>query len=112
MQVYNPAQSPNHGGRLNAAMQQYQIPHNDWLDLSTGINPNGWPVPVIPENIFNRLPEDDDGLLDAAHKYYGVKNILPIAGSQAAIQLLPQLRAQSKVGVIAPGYQEHAYCWH
>ena len=35
---------PLHGGRLNAAAARYGIPREQWLDLSTGINPNGWPL--------------------------------------------------------------------
>jgi len=111
MQTFDPKNTPVHGGGLNAAATRYSIPLGDWLDLSTGINPNGWSVPQIPTTIFSRLPENDDKLLAAARAYYGVDNILPIAGSQAAIQFLPQLKGQSCVGVINPGYQEHAHCW-
>lgn len=100
-----------HGGRLNKAVQQYNIPHQDWIDLSTAINPNHWPMPVIPIECFTRLPEDDDGLIEAAEQYYKVKNILPVAGSQAAIQLLPRLRKKSRVAVPEIGYAEHAYQW-
>ena len=53
---------PIHGGRLNEAVKRWKIPHAQWLDLSTGINPNGWPVPPIPAHIWQRLPEADDGL--------------------------------------------------
>jgi cobalamin biosynthetic protein CobC len=35
---------------------------------------------------------------------------LPVAGSQAAIQLLPSARA-GKVGVLSPCYAEHAEAW-
>jgi len=58
-----------------------------------------------------RLPEDDDGLADVACRYYGAPRMLPVAGSQAAIQALPLLRPSSRVGVIAPGYAEHAHAW-
>jgi cobalamin biosynthetic protein CobC len=58
-----------------------------------------------------RLPEDDDGLAHAACHYYGAPCMLPVAGSQAAIQALPRLRALARVGVIAPGYAEHAQAW-
>ena len=80
-----------HGGKLRQAAAQYQIPLADWLDLSTGINPNGWPVPPLPASIWQRLPEADDGLEAAAAAYYGNANLLPVAGSQAAIQLPPKL---------------------
>jgi len=52
----------HHGGRLRAAAARYGIPLAQWLDLSTGINPNGWPIPVLPSELWQRLPEDDDGL--------------------------------------------------
>lgn len=100
-----------HGGRLLRAARQYAIPLSQWLDLSTGVNPDSWPVPAVPVRAWHRLPEDDDGLVEAACRYYGAPHVLPVAGSQAAIQALPGLRARSRVGVLAPGYAEHAHGW-
>ncbi|MDP1680563.1 MAG: threonine-phosphate decarboxylase CobD [Burkholderiales bacterium] len=100
-----------HGGRLAQAAQRYGIPLKDWLDLSTGINPNGWPVPALPADIWRRLPEDDDGLLDAARNYYGAAHLLAVSGSQAAIQVLPTLRAACRAGMLRPTYSEHRHAW-
>ncbi len=100
-----------HGGALRAAAACYRIPPSDWLDLSTGINPNGWPVPTIPATVWQRLPEPDDGLESAAATYYGTPHLLPVAGSQAAIQTLPLLRDPGRVGVLSPTYAEHAHAW-
>ncbi len=100
-----------HGGRLRQAASRYGIPIPDWLDLSTGINPNGWPVPAIPAECWQRLPEDDDGLLPAARRYYQNNTLLAVAGSQAAIQTLPRLRPKSRVGLLHPAYAEHAANW-
>lgn len=100
-----------HGGRLLRAARRYGIPAADWLDLSTGINPQAWPVPDIPARAWHRLPEDDDGLAEIAADYYGAPCVLPVAGSQAAIQALPELRSRSRVGALAPGYAEHAHAW-
>lgn len=100
-----------HGGRLLRAAREYGIAPSDWLDLSTGISPFAWPVPPIPASAWMRLPEDDDGLIEVARAYYGAPRLLPVAGSQAAIQALPRLRQASRVGVIAPGYNEHAHAW-
>ena len=101
-----------HGGRILAAAEKYHIAKEDWIDLSTGLNPNGWPVPNnIPAKVWQSLPEDDDGLQTAACQYYGCDACLPVAGSQAAIQTLPTLRSRSKVGVISPTYAEHEYNW-
>lgn len=100
-----------HGGGIIAASTQYGIPVNEWLDLSTGINPNGWPVPHIPSAVWRRLPEAEDGLIRAAAAYYQTDFVLPIAGSQAAIQILPTLRPPCRVGVLMPSYNEHRYAW-
>jgi cobalamin biosynthetic protein CobC len=100
-----------HGGRLLAAARAYGIPAADWLDLSTGVNPHGWPVPVVPAEVWRRLPEDDDELVDAARRYYGVPHILPVAGSQAAIMALPGLHRPGRVGMLQPSYAEHAHAW-
>lgn len=100
-----------HGGGVRAAAMRYRIPWPDWLDLSTGINPQGWPIPPIPARVWQRLPEPDDGLETAAAAYYGAGSLLPVAGSQAAIQALPLLRAPGRVGVLSPSYAEHAHAW-
>ncbi len=100
-----------HGGQLRAAAARYGIGRDRWLDLSTGINPYGYVPPAIPPDAWRRLPEEDDGLEGAAARYYGTDDVLPVAGSQAAIQALPRLRARARVGVLAPGYAEHAQAW-
>ncbi len=100
-----------HGGRLRKAAQQYGIAEGDWLDLSTGINPNGWPVPAVPDDIWQRLPQDDDELNAAAQAYYGTPHLLAVAGSQAAIQCLPMLRPPAQVALVAPSYTEHSHAW-
>lgn len=61
----------HHGGRLRAAAEHYGIALADWLDLSTAINPQAWPVPEIPVDVWQRLPEEDDGLACNAAHYYG-----------------------------------------
>ena len=100
-----------HGGRLIAASRRYGIAPEQWLDVSTGINPLGWPIPQIPADLWRRLPEEEDGLVDAARRYLDAGHVLPVAGTQAAIQALPTLRPESKVGVLSPAYAEHGHSW-
>lgn len=100
-----------HGGCIRAAAKRYSIPLSNWVDLSTGVNPNGWPVPDLNADIWNRLPESDDGLLKAASNYYGTRQLLEVAGSQAVIQLLPLLREPCRVAIISPCYAEHERAW-
>ncbi len=101
----------HHGGRLREAAARYAIPLDAWLDLSTGINPIGWPVPELPASCWQRLPEQEDGLEAAAASYYGSAQLLPLAGSQAGIQLLPKLRQRSRVGILQTTYAEHEAAW-
>ncbi|MHC8343066.1 threonine-phosphate decarboxylase CobD [Pseudomonas sp. RT6P73] len=100
-----------HGGRLRKAALEYGIAEADWLDLSSGLAPWPFPIPDIPLRAWARLPETDDGLEQAACDYYGAAQVLPVAGSQMAIQLLPRLRRAGKVGVLSPCYAEHAQAW-
>ncbi|MGX9865500.1 threonine-phosphate decarboxylase CobD [Pseudomonas moraviensis] len=100
-----------HGGRLRKAALDYGIAEADWLDLSSGLAPWPFAIPEIPLRAWARLPETDDGLEQAACDYYGAAQVLPVAGSQMAIQLLPRLRRAGKVGVLSPCYAEHAEAW-
>jgi len=100
-----------HGGRLRSAAQQYGIPLTDWIDLSTGINPQSYPVRAIDPACWNRLPEDNDGLEAAAAAYYGNDRLLVLPGSQAAIQALPGLFSPVVVACLSPLYEEHPQAW-
>jgi len=100
-----------HGGQIRVAAARYGIAVESWLDLSTGINPIPFVPPGIPLMAWARLPQEQDGLEDAAARYYGTPDLLPISGSQAAIQLLPRLRSRCRIGVLHPGYTEHAHAW-
>lgn len=100
-----------HGGNLRQAAAQYGIALDEWLDLSTGINPDGWPVPTISPASWQHLPQQHDGLEAAAKHYYQAPHVLPVAGSQAAIQMLPLLRPCATVGMLSPAYAEHEYNW-
>ena len=112
--------SQSHGGQLRKAAQRYDIPLEKWLDLSTGINPNGYPVKTVPPEVWQRLPEEHDGLEEAAAKYYQSDNFVAVPGSQWVIQKLPQLIQSNKsslsVGVFEPRYFEHSKelqeAWH
>ena len=100
-----------HGGQLRRAARHYGIAEARWLDLSTGIAPYTLALPELPASAWQRLPEADDGLEAAARDYYGCAQLLAVAGSQAALQVLPQLRAAGLVGVLSPSYAEHARAW-
>jgi len=100
-----------HGGNLHEAARRHGIPYDAWLDLSTGINPVGYPVPPVPADAWRRLPDDGDTLAACAAGYYGAPeaaHVLPVAGSQAAIRALPALLPAGDAGVAALAYGEYA----
>lgn len=98
-----------HGGNLRAARARFG--DHRWIDLSTGINPHGYPAPRLPDDAWHRLPETDPALAAAACACYGAPAMLAVAGTQAAIQALPRLRRSARVTVAAPSYAEHAHHW-
>ncbi|HEY2024883.1 threonine-phosphate decarboxylase CobD [Paraburkholderia sp.] len=100
-----------HGGNLHEAAARYRIPYPQWLDLSTGINPHGYPVPPVPADVWRRLPDEGDGFAARAALYYGAPDaahVLPVAGSQAAIRALPALLPRATVGIAPLTYGEYA----
>ncbi len=101
---------PRHGGNLGEAILRYQRPREDWLDLSTGINPCGYPVPMPPASAWRDLPDAFDDLRDVAAAYYGVapQTVVPCAGSQAVIRTLPTLLKPGRVAVATLTYSEYA----
>lgn len=101
-----------HGGGLRAAARVWGTPLERWLDLSTGINPQPYPVPPLGVGDWARLPEPEDGLEAAAAACYGTRAVLPVAGSQPAIQALPRLfEPGRRVLLAAPTYAEHGQAW-
>ena len=101
------ADSIRHGGNLREAARRYEIALGDWLDLSTGINPRAYPVPPVPMDAWQRLPEDADGLAELAARHYGAPGALPVAGSQAAIRALPGLLKRGVAAVAPLTYSEY-----
>ena len=100
-----------HGGDLYAASQRYNIAVDSWIDLSTGLNPQAYPVGDIPQQVFTRLPYEMPELCQAAADYYGNGHVMAVSGTQLAIQCLP--KCLPKFDLLAPkiGYQEHVLHW-
>ncbi|MEF3067635.1 threonine-phosphate decarboxylase CobD [Pandoraea apista] len=102
--------TPRHGGNLGEAILRYRRPREDWIDLSTGVNPHGYPVPMPPASAWRDLPDAFDDLCDVAAQHYGVpvSTVVPCAGSQAVIRSLPTLLRPGRVAVASLTYSEYA----
>ncbi|MFC6791892.1 threonine-phosphate decarboxylase CobD [Methylobacterium komagatae] len=105
-----------HGGELGGLRQAFPDAPRPWLDLSTGINPVPYPVPVIEASAWLRLPEASDvaALREAAAGAYGAPDaghVVPAPGTQILIETLPRLVAPTEVAILGPTYAEHAAAW-
>jgi cobalamin biosynthetic protein CobC len=105
-----------HGGDLTEAIAQYGGAPEMWLDLSTGINPRPWPIPTLPQTIWQRLPSraDESALLEAARIAYTIPDDVAIAaapGTQMLIQWLPRLLPPGAAAIVSPTYNEHVAAW-
>ena len=105
-----------HGGKLSEARRLFPDAPEPWLDLSTGINPDAYPLPALALECFARLPdpEDLDRLLSAAADAYHVRDRAMLAaapGTQILIELLPKLWPEPSVRILGPTYTEHARAW-
>jgi len=105
-----------HGGDLSEAMAQFGGTPEAWLDLSTGINPNPYPLPPLADDAWQRLPSrnGEAALLATARRAYAVPedaDIVAAPGTQALIQWLPRITARGAVAIVSPTYNEHAAAW-
>ncbi|MDV7338548.1 threonine-phosphate decarboxylase CobD [Terasakiella sp. A23] len=106
-----------HGGNLADAAEKFGTPVDGWVDLSTGINPNPYPIPPLKTDLWGRLPDQDllEELKIAAASYYNVADpslVIPVSGTQTLLQILPHVfERPKKVRILEPTYKEHAYCW-
>lgn len=103
----------DHGGGLDAAMAQFGGSRSDWLDLSTGINPEIFPIAALQPEVWACLPDHNANqkLIESARSFWKVpKNaaILPAPGASALIATVPALAAPQTVQITPPTYNEHA----
>lgn len=101
-----------HGGGISSAAARYGGRPEDWLDLSTGINPCPVQLPPIDVAAWHRLPDRErlDAARLAAAAYYRSGNCLPlpVPGTQAVIQLLPRIVPPGRrAAVVSPTYGEY-----
>ncbi len=101
---------PIHGGDIVSASAKYGIGLDQWIDLSTGINPESYPV-ELNDSSFKQLPYVRPEFITASTEYYRSSEFIPVTGTQAAIQQLPFLLSDFPVLIPELGYQEHVKYW-
>ena len=110
---YNGADEPlPHGGDLGAARRLFPDAPKPFIDLSTGINPNPYPLPQLPAELFARLPDAaaTARLAAAAATSYGAPSaahVVPAPGTQSLLGLVAGLVRRGRAAVLTPTYNEH-----
>jgi cobalamin biosynthesis protein CobC len=111
---YNDADEPlPHGGDLGAARRLFPDAPRPFIDLSTGINPNPYPLPPLPVELFARLPDAaaTTRLAAAAATSYGAPSaahVVPAPGTQSLLGLVAGLVRRGRAAILTPTYNEHA----
>lgn len=107
-----------HGGDLADArrLAGVETRADDWLDLSTGINPHAYPVGILSDASWRRLPGRADlaRLQDVARIFYRLPDAttpVVIPGTEILINLLPRLFSMRRVQIIGPTYGSHGLAW-
>ncbi len=103
----------DHGGGLDAAIAQYGGHRSDWLDLSTGINPEPYPLGQINAAAWTDLPDQNafDKLEKAARGFWNIPDnaaVIAAPGASALIARMPELSDQNAAFIPGPTYNEHA----
>ncbi len=103
----------DHGGNLADACARFGGAADEWLDLSTGINPVAYPVGEIALAAWARLPDASafTAVEVAARVAYGVPDgadVVAGAGASALTGLMPRLDRPGEVAILGPTYNEHA----
>ena len=102
-----------HGGDLDRAIACHGGTRAGWLDLSTGINPNSYPIPPIDMSSWTDLPDRAafTALEDAARVFWAIPDeaeVVIAPGASALIAAMPALAGAGPVHVSGPTYNEHA----
>ncbi|HEX4411961.1 MAG TPA: threonine-phosphate decarboxylase CobD [Xanthobacteraceae bacterium] len=102
-----------HGGALAAARRLFPAAPEPFIDLSTGINPNPYPLPQLSGDVFARLPEAEAvaALVAIAARTYDAPSpdyVVAAPGTQILLPLVASLIEPGRAVVVAPTYSEHA----
>lgn len=97
-----------HGGGLAAARRHFS--GDDWIDLSTGINPHPWPGAAKLAFDWQRLPDPEalTALEAVAAAYFGAdpRHVCAVPGSEIGLRLVGALIG-GPAQHVTPGYRTH-----
>ena len=99
-----------HGGNIDRAITIYGGKKKEWIDLSTGINPECYPIPNFSDADWRNLPtfteiENLEFIIKSIFNTFASVMLTP--GSQIAISLLPLLLKKQDVCILEPTYGDY-----
>lgn len=105
----------DHGGGIDAAVSRWGGEPDDWLDLSTGINPTPFPLPALPPALWCALPDRAAiaRLEQAARHFWRIPDAAGVLAAPGASSLIARLPhgldlPAGKVAIRHDTYNEHA----
>lgn len=104
-----------HGGALDAMRRAFPDVSESWIELSTGINPWPYPTDGVAVEDWARLPTASafEACARAMAGAFGADRtaVLPVAGTELAIRLLPLIVPAETVAIMGPTYDDHRRSW-
>ena len=102
----------DHGGGLDTAISNYGGRREDWIDLSTGINPNPYPFEAPSRSAWTQLPDRAaiTKAETAARKFWNIPDradLLLTPGLSIVIAQLPSLFVGQDFFIQEPTYNEY-----
>ncbi|HEY1364347.1 MAG TPA: threonine-phosphate decarboxylase CobD [Xanthobacteraceae bacterium] len=102
-----------HGGDLSAARSLFPGAAEPFIDLSTGINPEPYPIPALDPELFQRLPQADTlrELCAAAAQAYAAPSpdhVVAAPGAQMLLPAVASLLPPGRAAILRPTYSEYA----
>jgi cobalamin biosynthetic protein CobC len=108
--------SSDHGGGVDEAIRLWGGRRADWLDLSTGINPEPYPYQGLTHGDWTDLP-DRGAFLDleeGARQFWQIPDtadVLAVNGLSAAIAILPYILHGRSFLIREPTYNEYGHAF-
>jgi cobalamin biosynthesis protein CobC len=111
--ISDPDAAIEHGGDIAAARRLFPDAPQPFVDLSTGINPDPYPIPPLDANAFARLPDSaaQFRLSTIAAQTYGAPSAAHVVcapGTQILLPLVAALVPAGRAVILGPTYSEHA----
>jgi cobalamin biosynthetic protein CobC len=109
----DPDAATEHGGDIAAARRLFPDAPQPFIDLSTGINPDPYPLPPLDAKVFARLPDSAAQLRlsTIAAQTYGASSAAHMVcapGTQILLPLVAALVPAGRAAILGPTYSEHA----